>query len=81
MTDQPPSLEQSKTLKRARRLRQCLPLYRGALKRCWARRAPPRAAIKSFCLECCGDDRQAVTECTAYACPLWEYRPYQPRKS
>jgi hypothetical protein len=35
----------------------------------------PRAAIKSFCLECVGWQRSEVRRCTALACPLWPYRP------
>lgn len=35
------------------------------------------AAIKAFCQECCGYNRAAIRDCTALACPLWPYRPYQ----
>lgn len=38
------------------------------------------AAIKSFCIECTGYDRKAVTECTDTGCPLWHHRPYQRKK-
>jgi hypothetical protein len=31
-----------------------------------------------MCLECVGFDRNAITECTAPACPLWNFRPFQP---
>lgn len=34
-------------------------------------------AIKAFCQECVGWDRQEVVNCTAKACPLHPYRPYQ----
>ena len=61
--------------KRRRRLEACPDMYRNGLARCFAKKASPRAAIKAFCLECMGYDRAGVTECTAYACPLWEYRP------
>jgi hypothetical protein len=37
--------------------------------------ASPRSAIKAFCLECVGWERDAVAECTGFACPLWAYRP------
>ena len=37
------------------------------------------AGIKSFCIECTGYDRKAVTECTDGGCPLWHHRPYQSR--
>jgi hypothetical protein len=39
--------------------------------------APPRGAIKAFCLTCVGYVRKDVTNCTARACPLYAYRPYQ----
>ena len=38
--------------------------------------APPRQAIKAFCLECVYWIRSEVTQCTALACPLYEYRPF-----
>ena len=38
--------------------------------------ASPRGAIKAFCLECVGWDRVAVAKCSAFACPLWAYRPF-----
>jgi hypothetical protein len=41
--------------------------------------ASVRGAVKSFCFECNGDDRQAVTDCGNLACPLWTYRPWQRR--
>lgn len=34
-------------------------------------------AIKAMCLRCVGYRREDVTGCTAYACPLWNFRPYQ----
>jgi hypothetical protein len=37
----------------------------------------PRKAIKAMCLVCLGYDRQEVKNCTARACPLWAYRPFQ----
>lgn len=43
--------------------------------------ASPRAAIKSFCLECVGWDRDGVRLCTAPACPLYCYRPFQEGQS
>jgi len=32
------------------------------------------AAIRSFCLECVGYDREEVKVCTDLGCPLYEYR-------
>ena len=40
-------------------------------------KASPRVAIKAFCMECVGWNRTEVTKCTALACPLWMYRPFQ----
>ena len=37
----------------------------------------PTSAVKAFCAECVGWVRNEVTHCTATACPLWPYRPYQ----
>jgi len=34
------------------------------------------AAIKAFCAECVGWDREEVRRCTAPACPLYPYRPF-----
>ena len=39
--------------------------------------APPRGAIKAFCHECMGNDRDAIKKCTAQTCPNFLYRPYQ----
>lgn len=39
--------------------------------------ASAREAIRAFCAECCGYDRDAVRECPARRCPLWTYRPWQ----
>ena len=61
---------------RARRLNFVPPASRRLIVACWAKKAPPRQAIKAFCNECVGYERLAVTECTAYACPLWNLRPY-----
>jgi hypothetical protein len=36
-----------------------------------------RAAINSFCLECCMWERGEVRRCTSPACPLYAVRPYQ----
>lgn len=49
----------------------------GILAKAYSGRASPRAAIKAFCLQCVGYRREDVTNCTALACPLHKYRPYQ----
>jgi len=61
----------------ARRLERISPAYRAGYSRAADGSASPRAAIKSFCLECVCYIRKEITACTAVACPLWLYRPYQ----
>lgn len=74
----PPSeLATLQEAKRARRLSSIPQKAQGMFKRAWAGKLAPRQCIKCFCLECNGFDRKAVTECTAYACPLFNVRPYQ----
>ena len=41
----------------------------------------PASGVKAFCMECVGWDRVEVRRCTASACPLWAYRPFQERAS
>jgi hypothetical protein len=48
----------------------------GLLRRAYEGNASPRQAIKAFCLQCTGYDREAVRKCTAPACPLFAYRPF-----
>jgi hypothetical protein len=50
---------------------------RNILSRAYAGEAAPRQAIKAFCLRCVGYVRADVSDCTAWACPLHPYRPYQ----
>jgi len=38
-----------------------------------------KSAIKSFCLECTGWQKEDVRLCTSLACPLYPYRPYKDR--
>lgn len=61
----------------AARLGRISVAYRSGYARAAKGTASPRAAIKSFCLECVGYARKEVTLCTSVACPLWLYRPYQ----
>lgn len=74
------SVEQKIEKTRARRLAACPSSSKRLLASCWAKKASPRAAIKAFCAECVGYDRDAVAGCTAYACPLWRYRPFQTKE-
>jgi hypothetical protein len=34
-----------------------------------------KAAMQSFCVECCGYEFQEVRRCTSSECPLFPYRP------
>jgi hypothetical protein len=47
------------------------------LARAFSGDASPRAAIKAQCLACTGYDRETITNCTGWRCPLWAYRPFQ----
>ena len=40
-----------------------------------------KSAIKAFCLECVQWQKEEVRLCTALACPLFPYRPYQAQES
>ena len=70
-------LEQRIALKRAARLKTTPESAKGHIVAAWSGNCAPRRAIKAFCLECVGFDRQAIAGCAAYACPLWCFRPFQ----
>jgi hypothetical protein len=61
----------------ARVLQDAPPSVRGILGRAFAGESSPRAAIQAMCLTCVGYQRDEITRCTGYSCPLWVYRPYQ----
>ena len=50
--------------------------YRNIYKKAMAGRNRT-AAVKAFCLECMGWQREEVRNCTSVACPLYLYRPYK----
>lgn len=50
------------------------------LKRSWQGLCSPRVAIRLQCLDCCGEDEDAVGCCGDRCCPLWHFRPFQHRK-
>lgn len=52
-------------------------LYEGIFERAEKSRA---SAIKANCLQCVGFTRKDVTECSDRTCPLWTWRPYQPKE-
>ncbi len=41
----------------------------------------PAAGIKAQCLDCVGCDVVAIRECTADACSIFAYRPYQKKRT
>lgn len=59
-----------------RRLSQMPKIYRRTYLLAVGGRSP-KAAIKASCLECIGWQREEVARCTASACPLYAYRPFQ----
>jgi hypothetical protein len=54
--------------------------HRKQLKRSWEGVCSPRQAIKLQCLDCCGEDTVAIKECGDRCCPLWKFRPFQPKE-
>jgi hypothetical protein len=61
----------------ARRLPTVPPKFRKQYLRVLSGKASPRVAIKINCLECVGFSANEVKECTALACPMHRYRPFQ----
>lgn len=71
------SLSERMALLRARRIETAPMTFRKLLADSMAGKCSPRQAIKAQCSECAGFVRDDITTCTAYACPLWAYRPHQ----
>lgn len=61
----------------AKRVEEMPKAYRKADLRVVTGKASKSAAIKAHCLECVQWVRSEVALCTAVACPLYLYRPYQ----
>jgi hypothetical protein len=74
------SLSELIAAKRARRIETAPQSFRKLLARAMSGKCAPRMAIRAQCAECIGFDRQAISDCTAYACPLWHFRPYQKKQ-
>ena len=51
-------------------------IYRTTYERA-VNRQSMRSAVNSTCLECTQWQREEIHHCTALACPLYAYRPYQ----
>jgi hypothetical protein len=58
----------------AERLKQMPKLYRAIYKKAMAGKSR-KAAMHSFCLECCGWQIKEVYLCTDEGCSLYPYRP------
>ena len=61
----------------AKRIAEASPLYRVAMEKAYYGQCSPRQAVKAACLICVGYQRDSITHCTGYSCPLWAFRPYQ----
>ena len=70
-------IEAKIALRRSGRLSTAPESVKGLLKRVFDGKSPRSQCIKAMCLDCLGFDRQAISECTGYACPLWNVRPFQ----
>lgn len=57
-------------------LDECPTSYRSKFVSAYAGKSR-KAAISATCLRCVGYVKSDITHCTAYACPLYEFRPYQ----
>ena len=63
------------TISERRRLKvkEIPPKHRKVLKHAFSGRSR-KAAIRAFCLECCGYSAKEVALCTDVTCPLYDYR-------
>ena len=81
MNNSTPSLSAKINAARKKRIETAPESFRGILKRALSGNCSPRTAIKAQCGECNGFDRDGIRDCTAYACPLWNLRPYREEKA
>lgn len=62
-----------------KRLNNWRPSRRNAIKRLWFGKGGRKLAIHMQCLDCCGEEVEAVRTCADRCCPLWRFRPFQQR--
>lgn len=62
-----------------RRLELTPTSHQDLFRKCWDGKAAMIEAIQGMCLECQGFDKVGIAECGDRLCPLWKYRPYQPK--
>ena len=68
-----------RSVKRLEAIRKDAPSLVRLFDRAMAGKCCPRTAIKAQCLDCQGLDREGVRNCGDRACPLWKFRPFQPK--
>ncbi len=66
-------------LRMLRQVERDAPSCLGAFRKAYSSKSRG-AAVKAFCLECLWMDRQAIRDCAAAACPLWNVRPFRQRR-
>ena len=66
---------------RLEQVRRVKPKYSGIFLRVYTGKGSRSAAVKAFCLDCMGLAATEIPACTATACPLWGFRPYQKAKT
>lgn len=71
------AMPEKRRLKIEKRAKDCPPSMRTQYLELACGIGTKSVAIKAFCRECVGYDRASVTDCTALACALWPFRPYQ----
>lgn len=74
------TLVDQKRANRIKAISDIAPSKIGLFQRVFSGVASPRAAIKAFCCECVAFDIEEIRQCTAPACPLYRYRPFQRKK-
>lgn len=64
----------------SRRLSHWSEKRQSGVKRVWSGHGSPRNAVKFMCLECTGESVDAIATCADRFCPLWMFRPFQPKQ-
>jgi hypothetical protein len=54
---------------------------KGVISRAFAGSGSPRNAIKAKCMACSNYQREEITECRVFTCPLHPWRPFQPKRA
>jgi hypothetical protein len=62
------------------RLAECPSQYLPLMRKALSLSATRSQCIKAMCLQCMGYEKREIRECKSWACPLWSFRPYQPKE-